>query len=100
MKTMTLKEWHDLGRKLYGDDMKKWKFKCVRCGHVQTAQDFIDLELDPNSYVHFTCIGRFNQKKVGCDWTLGGLFSVHKVEIVDEEGNHHPTFEFADDENE
>jgi hypothetical protein len=37
---------------------------------VQTAEDFIALKLDPNNYVHFSGIGRWDKSK-GCAWTLG-----------------------------
>lgn len=31
----------------------------------------------------------------GCDWTLGGLFTIHKLEVVTPDGRHHPSFELA-----
>ncbi len=85
MKQLTEKEFMDQGEKLYGQDLKKWKFKCVKCGGVQTPQEFIDIGEDPNHYVYFSCIGRFIENR-GCDWTLGGLFQIHKKEVLSEDG--------------
>jgi hypothetical protein len=33
--------------------------------------------------------------QVGCDWTLGGLFSFAKLVVVTEDGKPHPRFEIA-----
>lgn len=53
-------------------------------------------EDDVDNYIGFSCVGRFNNKKTGCDWTLGGLFKMHEFEIEDEDGNMHPRFELAE----
>lgn len=92
---MTREDWLVLGEKLYGKDHKQWKFKCVRCGHVQTARDFKDIKVDPNGVVFFSCLGRW-KKGIGCDWTLGGLFRIHEREVQHEEGSS-PVFLFADE---
>lgn len=96
MKTQTEQEFMDQGEKLYGKDMKKWKFKCPYCGGHQTAQDFINAGKDPNGYVYFSCIGRYVEGQ-GCDWTLGGLFQIHKKEVISDDGQKSPVFEFADE---
>lgn len=31
----------------------------------------------------------------GCDWTLGGVFRIHKIEVETEDGKRHPHFELA-----
>ena len=31
----------------------------------------------------------------GCDWTLGGLFRIHKLEVMTPDGLAHPRFEIA-----
>lgn len=95
LKKLSIDEWTKEGEKLFGKDKKTWQFKCVQCGNVQTYHDFEKLGIEsPEHYVHFSCIGRFNEKKTGCDWTLGGLFTIHKVEVEDNEGKTHPCFEF------
>lgn len=87
-------------------------FRCPMCGTVQSAADLIaagagaDFEA-VERYLAFSCIGRFtdagSHKKGeapgrGCDWTLGGLFQLHKLQVIDEEGNPHPRFEPASPE--
>ena len=97
-KLQTSEEWRQQGLELFGPEKKKWRFKCVRCGHIQTPQDFIDINQDPNGLVFFSCIGRF-KKGVGCDWTLGGLFQLHKKEVIAEDGGKAiPVFLFDGEE--
>ena len=94
MKTLSVKDWRSKAEKLFGKDMKQWRFKCVSCGNIQTIQDFIDADIDaPVCKAHFSCIGRW-KKGVGCDWTLGGLLQIHEQEVVDEDGDIIKTFEF------
>ena len=92
-RTITLAEWEAERERLFGKDRKKWQFKCASCGHVQTPQDFIDIGEDPEKYVFFSCIGRL-KKGIGCDWTLGGLLQIHKLEVV-ADGRNVRAFEFA-----
>lgn len=84
-------------------------FKCPICGTIQSAQDLIDagagLDFERvQPFVGFSCIGRFtgalpysvrNPQGVGCDWTLGGLFQLHKLEVEMPDGTIHRTFEPA-----
>lgn len=97
MDTIKIEDWKKKAVELYGEDEKKWKFKCIKCGHIQTLQDFIDNNVEDAIYkFYFSCIGRY-VKSVGCDWTLGGLFTMHKLEVVGENGERSPVFEFADE---
>jgi hypothetical protein len=83
-------------------------FRCPMCGTVQSAADFIkanagkDLD-EVDKWLGFSCIGRFTDagphKKgtppgKGCDWTLGGLFKIHELQ-VEHEGELHPRFEIC-----
>lgn len=38
----TKKEWSIEGRRLFGDDIMKWKFKCPSCGRVISIQEYKD----------------------------------------------------------
>jgi hypothetical protein len=99
IKTLTIEAWKALGTKLYGPDFKKWRFKCVKCGNVQTFENFVALGMSQEEAVNvffFSCIGRW-KKDTGCDWTLGGLFSIHKLEVINEHGRPAMVFEFADE---
>lgn len=101
-KRYTLAEWRAEAGLRFGPDPRDWRFRCVSCGHVQSIASILehtpdrDRELVGNQ-VAFSCEGRW-VKGVGCDWTLGGLFTIHKVEVVMEDGAICPSFEFADDD--
>lgn len=79
-----------------GVPQEHYAFRCVRCGHIQSAVSlarYLPPE-DADNAAYFACEGRFN-KKVGCDWTLGGLFRIHKLEVLSEDGHLVPVFEPA-----
>jgi len=52
-------------------------------------------EEDVRKWIFHNCEGRTN-KGHGCDWMLGGLFSIHRVTVVQEDGARIAVFEFAD----
>jgi len=91
-------------------------YKCVICGTVQSMASLIRAGCKPDQAersIGFSCEGRFSnagpwpsdkkndaksvaRRKIrGCDWTLGGLFRLHKLEVVDEYGKTHPIFDVA-----
>lgn len=104
IKEFTKDEWLSNAEKRFGKDKKKWKFRCPSCGHIQSIGDFEqyhDKGCGPNT-AFFSCIGRWDghmknsmgSGKSPCNYTLGGLFNLAKVFVVDENGRH-PVFEFA-----
>lgn len=85
-------------------------FKCPVCGTVQSAHSLIlagagDEPKDVADVLGFSCVGRFTHRKpageaepdTGCDWTLGGLFRLHTLEVV-VDGKPVPCFEPASPE--
>lgn len=72
---------------------KNWKFVCPVCEHVQSCNDFEEIGKD-RSHAMFNCIGRF-KKSVGCDYTMGGLFTLNKTVIV-KDFLAHKVFEMAE----
>lgn len=87
-------------------------FKCVVCGTVQSMASLQKAGCPAEkseSQVGFSCEGRWSsagpwpanprkrlaRKVRGCDWTLGGLFHIHKLEVVNAEGKAQPIFEIA-----
>jgi hypothetical protein len=84
-------------------------FRCVACGTVQSAKSLIRAGAgttfeEVEKYLGFSCFGRWTnagpRKKNtppgrGCDWTLGGLFTIHKLEILTPEGKACALFEPA-----
>lgn len=96
METMSLEEFRENIKEEFGDIMKA-EFICPSCKTVQTPQDLIDAgagkDFDEiNGYIGFSCIGRFNNKEKGCDWTLGGLFQIHEFEITRDGQENRPCF--------
>lgn len=109
MKTVTLDEFQDLIKSQGRERIEDVTFRCPVCGTLQSAQDLIDAGAGSNmreveKYVGFSCVGRFTGAGAhvkdeppgrGCNWTLGGLFRAHELEVVTPDGKHHPMFEPA-----
>ena len=82
-------------------------FVCPICGTVQSMASLVEAGATPEkaeSIIGFSCEGRLTKagpfKKAnagrvrGCDWSLGGLFRLHRLEVND--GTRmHPMFELA-----
>ncbi|MBI5255396.1 MAG: hypothetical protein HY855_02775 [Burkholderiales bacterium] len=106
--TMTLQEFHD-ACKAQSVPTLHLAFKCPMCGTVQSAYDLIKAgaghDFDAvEPYLAFSCVGRFTgagsykrgeKPGRGCNWTLGGLFQVHKFAVITPDGKTHPRFELA-----
>lgn len=94
-KVIIYEDWITALKIRFGKDPKNWAFKCPACGNIQTCNDFIEAGIsDPESNVYFNCIGRYVKGK-GCDWTLGGFFSIHKVSVL-KNAQVFPVFEMAE----
>jgi hypothetical protein len=107
MNVMTVEEFH-AALKAQGVPRDALALRCPMCNTIQSAYDLIaagagkDFEA-VEKYLGFSCVGRFTgarsprRKPDGhpCDWTLGGLFSAHRLEVITPDGKHHPRFEPA-----
>ena len=98
MKKLSHREWINEAIELFGKDSKNWSFVCPSCGHIQSIKSVLEhnpsLDLkDVQNWIHYNCEGRYNEGN-GCNWTLGGLFHIHKIEII-YNGKNIPSFEFA-----
>ncbi len=95
METMTLEEYKS-AIKSQGVPIEDVTFHCPSCKKLQSARDLIragagkDLD-EVEKYLAFSCVGRFDSSQ-GCDWTLGGLFQIHELEVITPDGKHHPRF--------
>lgn len=106
MKTMSLADFH-AALKAQGVPRDHLAFRCPICKTVQSAHDLIAAGAggtfeDVDKYLGFSCVGRFTQAGghvkgtppgKGCNWTLGGLFQMHELEVITEDGKQHPQFE-------
>lgn len=83
----SVEEWKAEGEKLFGKDIKKWKYKCPMCGHIASVQDFLDSgakDLDEAANAAYVeCIGRYTGKgspkkgdSSGCNWAAYGFFGI------------------------
>jgi len=111
MQTMTIPEFHAALKAQGVNDRADLAFICPMCGTIQSARDLIaagagtDFEsVEPS--LGFACVGRFTNAGSPrkspdgkpCNWTLGGLFQTHKLEVIDSDGTKHPRFEIASPE--
>ncbi len=108
MKTMTLEEYHAALKAQGTKDHADLVMICPICGTLQTGNDLIRAGAgktfdDVEKYLGFSCVGRFtgagsprkSPDGEPCNWTLGGLFQMHKLEVVTPDGQRHPRFEVA-----
>jgi hypothetical protein len=84
-------EWMKEGRRLFGEDMMKWKFICPSCGRVISVQEYKDAGA-PTGAIAFSCVGRwdghgdvdaFEHGGKGCSYAGGGLFCINPVKVGD-----------------
>jgi len=107
MQAMTLDEYK-AAVKAQGVPPEHIAMKCPMCGTIQSGADLIaagaGADFDAvEQYLAFSCVGRFTgagrPRKVPdgqpCNWTLGGLFTRHTLEVVTPDGKKHPRFELA-----
>jgi len=111
MQTMTVEEFHAAVKGQGVLSREDFAFVCPMCATVQSANDLIAAGAgksfeEVERYLAFSCFGRWtgagaprNKPDGGpCNWTLGGLFSLHKLEVVTPEGEQYPCFEIASPE--
>ena len=105
MKTMPIEEFRAAVH-AQGVPREHFAFLCPMCKTVQSSADLIEAGAGQDfdsvrQYLGFSCVGRFTgagspskqAPGTGCNWTLGGLFRMHELEVVTEDGVHHPHFE-------
>lgn len=79
---------------------------CPACKTLQMGQEFLDAGLSydmARGMFGINCIGRYTgatsprKQPDGkpCDWTLGGLLQIHKLEVATPDGQTHPHFQLA-----
>lgn len=108
---MTLTEYHAALKAQGVKEGLKLCMVCPMCGTVQNGEDLIKAGAgqtlgDVEGFIGFSCIGRWTHGRpppkkeergtqVGCNWTLGGLFQFHELEVITPDGERHPRFAVA-----
>lgn len=108
---MTLEQFHEALRSQGVPAKEDLAFVCPRCGTVQSARDLIKAGAgetfdDVERFLAFSCVGRWTgagsprEAPDGkpCNWTLGGLFRLHKLEVTLPDGETTPRFQPASPE--
>jgi hypothetical protein len=108
MKTMTLTEFHAALKAQGVQSSTDFAFVCPMCETVQSGRDLIAAgaggDFDAvEKYLAFSCYGRWtgagsSRKEADgnpCNWSLGGLFQLHKLEVETPDGKKHPRFDLA-----
>ena len=108
--TMTLSEYHealsDQGVLMLEFTVLDLAMKCPMCGTIQSARDLIAAGAgktfeEVEKFLGFSCVGRWTHgnpppevkgTQSGCNWTLGGLFRTHELEVVTPDGRRHMRF--------
>lgn len=108
MKTMTIEDFH-VALKAQGVPRREdLALVCPMCKTVQSAADFMTAGAGANfeaveKWLGYSCVGRHTgageprrtPDGKPCNWSLGGLFQCHQLEVVTPDGKHHPQFEPA-----
>ncbi|MBU6231566.1 hypothetical protein KGP36_02765 [Patescibacteria group bacterium] len=110
MTTKTVEEMHE-AFKAQGVPREHLAFVCPMCGTVQSCQSLIKAGAgatveEVEKFIGFSCVGRWTKagpppgrpkenNTKGCNWTLGGLFQCHKLEVITPDGKRQPSFEVA-----
>lgn len=109
MRTVTIAEFHAELKAQGVSGHEHLAFRCPVCRTIQSGHDIISTGAvktfeEAERFLAFSCIGRFTGSGPhkrgapagsGCDWTLGGLFRIHELEVVTPDGRKHPRFELA-----
>lgn len=96
MKTQyeSIEDWREEGRRLFGNNMAKWRFKCPNCGIIYEAHELLDAGAkQENCSPPEECVGRYDKGR-GCNWAAYGFLDICKVHVSNGEWNL-PVFEFA-----
>lgn len=117
--SITVEEAHRRMKAQGVSSNKHVAFVCPVCGTVQSMASLVAAGCPKDkveSYIGFSCEGRWTgagpwpsggdrsakglrRTYPGCDWTLGGLFRIHRLEVVmPDRAEPQPCFEIASPE--
>ncbi len=104
-KPTPVKEWLDEGKRLFGPDVKKWRFTCPMCGKTYSVEEFMQAGGEGPNSAYQECIGRYlhagppngkDGNPDGCNWCAYGLFgTAGKGRLIEaDDGTIHEAFHF------
>ena len=106
MKYESIESWREEGRRRFGTNYLKWRFRCPMCGHVASVQDFKDAGAKTPNAAYQECIGRYTGKGTpregdssGCNWCAYGLFGIPREHdtVVSDDGDVIDVYPFAEE---
>jgi hypothetical protein len=106
MKTLTLEA---LKQQLNNQNVERLDraLICPMCETVQSVRLLVTCHPEARKYFGVECVGRFSGKgspsnekgkNHGCNWSLSGLFQMHNLEVITDDGQRHPHFDAASPE--
>lgn len=114
IRTLTIPQFHAELKAQGVSSQRHAALVCPICKTVQSMASLVKAGANPEEaerMIGFSCEGRLTnagpmpnkpsakrKAQRGCDWSLGGLFKLHTLEVIDEEGEKHPRFEIATEE--
>lgn len=90
---MSQENWLNLGKKIYGENLLNYKFKCPSCGRIASGEEYKNAGAKPKDMCQ-CCISRF-LKDSDCRWAAFGLFDICKIRVITPKGEEIPVFEYA-----
>ena len=98
---MTLIEWMQKGTRLFGQDRKKWKFTCPKCGRIQSTKEFLAHKgegVKPDD-TYLKCASRFDAMDARCIYATEEIGSISPVIVKVNGSRRIRVFDFAHAEN-
>lgn len=102
---ISIKEFHSRLKAQEVSGKEHHALVCPQCGTVQSVASLVRAGLSrvsAEAVTGWSCEGRVHEasarrkgKVRGCDWTLGGLFKIHELEVINPDGKPHPMFQVA-----
>lgn len=114
IRTLSVPEFHAELKAQGVSHQRHYALKCASCGTVQSMASLVAAGATPEEAerkIGFSCEGRLTnagpwpsnpsaerRATRGCDWSLGGFFRIHKLEVITPDGEKNPRFEIASPE--
>nr|VFJ73212.1 MAG: hypothetical protein BECKFW1821C_GA0114237_10477 [Candidatus Kentron sp. FW] len=90
---------------MFGQDRKKWKFTCPKCGRIQSTKEFLAHKgkgVKPDD-AYLKCASRFDAMDAGidarCNYVTEGIGSISPVIVKVNGSRRIRVFDFAHAEN-